>query len=98
MSNKKKLRPDTYTCHECGVRHTTENMVAYCAVCFDKAEGTPSPEAEAAEKVVEAARPFASKGCTSDDKWVTLHDAMARLAAIRASYKRTERGTGHDIR
>lgn len=42
-------------------------------------------------RVVEAARPFASKGCTSNPEWVELHDA---LAAYKKSLSLTQEGEG----
>ena len=29
----------TYTCHTCKVAHSEDNMVAHCAVCYDKMRG-----------------------------------------------------------
>lgn len=29
-------KPDSYTCHKCNTRHATENLVAYCAICYDE--------------------------------------------------------------
>ena len=32
-----KGHDDIYTCHGCRTRHSTDNMVAYCAVCHSEA-------------------------------------------------------------
>lgn len=45
-----------YKCHICEVEHGTENMVAYCAACFDKLRAELAVEKKSALDAMKACR------------------------------------------
>lgn len=52
----KNLNPHygEYTCYGCGTLHTTDNTVAYCAVCYDRTKCSPAPSAGLSEEEIQA--------------------------------------------